>query len=96
MHLKYMHLWYYCSWELLIKPLRYLQMRQLRRNWRVEPQQNAKFPQALHIIKITAVLLIGKLTHFQINVSQENDGAFGSVHPRPPTMESPHYLVTMC
>lgn len=56
----------------------------------------AKFPQALSIMNTMAMLLIFKLTHCQINISQENYGAFGSVHPRPPTMKSPYYLVTMC
>lgn len=30
--LRYSYLWYYCSWELLIKPLRYVQMGQLQKN----------------------------------------------------------------
>ena len=29
--LRYSYLWYYCSWELLIKPLRYIQMGQLQK-----------------------------------------------------------------
>ena len=55
-----------------------------------------KFPQALNIMNTMAMLLIFKLTHCQINISQENSGAFGSVHPHPPTMKSPYYFVTTC
>ena len=38
---------------------------------KLEGAAPTKFPQALNIIKITAMLLIGKLTHCQINISQE-------------------------
>lgn len=92
--LRYSYLWYYCSWELLIKPLRYIQMGQLQK--KLEGGAPAKFPQALNIINTMAMRLIFKLTHCQVNISQENYRAFGSVHPRPPTMKSPYYLVAMC
>ena len=61
-------------------------MRQLQRNR--EGGAPVKFPQALNIMNTMAMLLIFKLTHCQINISQENSGAFGSVHPHPPTMKS--------
>lgn len=40
--------------------------------------------------------LIFKLIHCQVDISQENYGAFGSVHPRPPTMKKVRAILWPC